>query len=222
MSSNQTSLQPGDSAPESQGANGLQTAKLSPISGNTADAVAELRAPVLSAEHSHPYSNMSAEDYNAEPDGLIGLTVQPGYVDGEAITNPNGKRARVQRLFTSTVSGPTHTVAVDNDFDLVSFCQCDCGWCSERLSSVINRDQDSAKRKPIPRLCELNLVRRRKRRPRSSGGKIMQPSLVSPLGVMKPHPRLANCPCDKRRHSCVSATVCTSTGGSVAGRSFWY
>ncbi len=92
----------------------------------------------------------SAEDYDAEPDGRIGLTVQPGYVDGEAVTNPNGKRACVQRLFTSTVSGPTHSFAVDNDSDLISFCQCDCGWCSEILNAVINMEQGSSKRKPIP------------------------------------------------------------------------
>ena len=139
---------PGDSASESQGASGLRTAKLSPISGNTAGEVAE---PVLNTEQGHPYSGMSAEDYNAEPDGLIGLTVQPGYVDGEAVTNPNsGKRARVHRLFTATVSGPSRAFTVDGDSDLIGFCQCDCTWCSERLNSVTNRDHDSAKRKPIP------------------------------------------------------------------------
>ncbi len=148
---NQTSLLPGDSASKSQGANGLPTAKLSPISGNAAGAVSKLPAPVLDADHDHPYSSMSAEDCNAEPDGLIGLTVQPGYVDGEAVTNPHGgKRARVQRLFTSTVSGPTRTFADANDSDLIGFCKCHCTWCSERLNSVISRDQDSAKRKPIP------------------------------------------------------------------------
>ena len=94
---------------------------------------------------------MSTVDFNAEPDGLIGLTVQPGYVDGEAVTNPNtGKRARAPRLFTSTVSGPTRTLADGNDSDLIGLRQCDCTWCSERLNSVINRDQGSAKRKPIP------------------------------------------------------------------------
>jgi hypothetical protein len=94
---------------------------------------------------------MSPEDYNAEPDGLIGLTVQPGYVDGEAVTNPNsGKRARVHRLFTSTISRPTRTFADDNDSGFIGFCQCDRTWCSERANSVTDGHQDSAKRKPIP------------------------------------------------------------------------
>jgi hypothetical protein len=106
---------------------------------------------VLSAERSHPYSNMSAEDYNAEPDELTGLTVHPGYVDGEAVTIPNtGKCARDQRLFTSTVSGPTHMLTDDNDSGFIDLCQCDCAWCNERLSSMTNTDQFSAKRKPIP------------------------------------------------------------------------
>ena len=85
---------------------------------------------MLSSERSHPYSNMSAEDYDAEPDGLIGLTVQPGYVDGEAVTNPNtGKRARDHRLFTSTISGPSHMFTDDNDSDFVDLGHCDCAWC---------------------------------------------------------------------------------------------
>ncbi len=105
---------------------------------------------MLSTEHSHPYSSMSTEDYNVEPDGLIGLTTQPGYMDGEAVTNPSGKRARVHRLLTSTVSSPTHILADGNDSDFIGLCQCDCTWCSERGNSVTNRDQHSAKRKPIP------------------------------------------------------------------------
>ncbi len=48
------------------------------------------------------------------------------------------------------VSGPTHSFAVDSDSDLISFCQCGCGWCSEILNSVINMEQGSSKRKPIP------------------------------------------------------------------------
>ncbi len=53
--SNQTSLQPGDSASESQGPSGVRTAKLSPNLGNAAGAVAEHSGSVLSTEHGHPY-----------------------------------------------------------------------------------------------------------------------------------------------------------------------
>ena len=71
------------------------------------------------------------------------------------------------------------------------------------------------------RLWSLNVVSRRDRRPLLSGGRMMYPLLASPLGVMKSHPRRANCPCDNRRNSCIPLTVCTAMGGSVAGRSFW-
>ena len=89
MPSNQTSLLPGDSASESQGASGLRTAKLSPISGNAAGEVAEHPASVLSAEPRHPYSGMSAADYNVEPTGNLGLTAaELASVDNEFVFSP--------------------------------------------------------------------------------------------------------------------------------------
>ena len=138
-------------ASESQGASGLRTAKLSPISGNVAGAGAEHPAPVQSGELRHPYSNMSTADYNVEPTGNLGLTLELTYTGSEAIMNPiSRKHFRNERLFTSTISRPIHTFTDDNEPDFIDFCQCDCTWCSERINSVAKGAQDSATRKPIP------------------------------------------------------------------------
>ena len=109
MPSIQTSVQPGDSASESQGARGLRTAKLSPISGNVSGAVAEHPPPVQSAGHSHPYSTMSADDYNVEPTGTLGLTsAELVLVGNEFIITPIHRGLhRDERLFTSSISRPT-------------------------------------------------------------------------------------------------------------------
>ena len=91
---------PGDSVSESRGASGLQTAKLSPISGNVTGATAQLPAPV----QRHPYSDMSAADYNAEPTGTLGLTpAELALMDGETIGMPFVVW-RHDRLCTSTIS----------------------------------------------------------------------------------------------------------------------
>ena len=109
MPSIQTSVQPGDSASESQGARGLRTAKLSPISGNFAGAVAEHPPPVQSAGHSHPYSTMSADDYNVEPTGTLGLTSAELVLVGNELSIFPIHRGmfRDERLFTATISRPT-------------------------------------------------------------------------------------------------------------------
>jgi hypothetical protein len=114
--SNQTSDQPGDSASASHGASGLPTAKLSPISGNAAGAMAASPAPVRSVEQRHPYSSMSADDYNVEPTGELGITDQPALVDSETVMMPDTRkrsRDRAQRLFTSTISGPARKFPED-------------------------------------------------------------------------------------------------------------
>ena len=109
MPSIQTSVQPGDSASESQGARGLRTAKLSPISGNVSGAVAEHPPPVQSAGHSHPYSTMSADDYNVEPTGTLGLTSAELVLVGNELSISPIHRGmfRDERLFTATISRPT-------------------------------------------------------------------------------------------------------------------
>ena len=100
MPSNQTSFLPGGSVSEPRGAIGLQTAKLSPISGNVTSATAQLPAPV----QSHPYSDMSAADLNAEPTGTLGLTpAERALVDGEDIMGPTVTWGP-ERLFTSLIS----------------------------------------------------------------------------------------------------------------------
>ena len=91
---------PGGSVSEPRGAIGLQTAKLSPISGNVTGATAQLPAPV----QSHPYSDMSAADLNAEPTGTLGLTAaERALVDGEDIMGPTVTWGP-ERLFTSLIS----------------------------------------------------------------------------------------------------------------------
>ena len=117
MPSNQTSYTPGDSASESQGPSGVRTAKLSPILGNAAGAVAEHSGAVLSAVPRHPYSGMSADDYNVEPTGTLGLTADELVsVGNESIygTTPTGLD-RDEKLFTSTISRPISWVPVVHD-----------------------------------------------------------------------------------------------------------
>ena len=102
MPSNQTSFLPGGSVSEPRGAIGLQTAKLSPISGNVTGATAQLPAPV----QSHPYSDMSAADLNAEPTGTLGLSAaERALMDGEDIMGPIVTWGpRPEKLFTSSIS----------------------------------------------------------------------------------------------------------------------
>ena len=93
---------PGGSVSEPRGAIGLQTAKLSPISGNVTGATAQLPAPV----QSHPYSDMSAADYNAEPTGTLGLkAAELALMDGEDIMGPIVVWGP-DRLCTSSISRP--------------------------------------------------------------------------------------------------------------------
>jgi hypothetical protein len=91
---------PGGSVSEPRGAIGLQTAKLSPISGNVTGATAQLPAPV----QSHPYSDMSAADLNAEPTGTLGLTAdERALMDGHYGAHRNmGTREAVHILDLST------------------------------------------------------------------------------------------------------------------------
>ena len=112
MPSNQTSLQPGDSASESQGPSGVRTAKLSPNLGNAAGAVAEHSGSVLSTEHGHPYSGMSTEDYNVESTGNLGLTATELVSGGNefVLSAAHTGIDRDAKLFTSTVSRQAHWV----------------------------------------------------------------------------------------------------------------
>jgi len=108
---------PGDSDSESQGAIGLQTAKLSPISGNVTGATAQLLAPVQSGGLRHPYSDMSADDFRAEPTGDLGLTaVQTALVGYGHVVTPSFIK-RPEKLFTSTISRPEcHVTDQDEQF----------------------------------------------------------------------------------------------------------
>ena len=108
---------PGDSASESQGPIGVRTAKLSPKSGNAAGAVAEYSGSVPNTVPRHPYSGMSADDYNVEPTGTLGLTADELVSVGNEFiygTTPTGLD-RDEKLFTSTISRPISWVPVVHD-----------------------------------------------------------------------------------------------------------
>ena len=121
MPSNLTSFRPADSDSESDGAIGLRTAKLSPISDDASGAMAEHPGPMLSTELRHPYSGMSPDDYNVEPTGTLGLTAEELVSVGNDFTfgtTPQGLD-RDERLFTSTISRPTSWIPVVHDQDSI-------------------------------------------------------------------------------------------------------
>ena len=77
--------------------------RLSPISGNVTGATAQLPAPV----QRHPYSDMSADDYNAEATGTLGLTAaELAPVGNENIIMPITRRQRPEKLCDSTLFRP--------------------------------------------------------------------------------------------------------------------
>ena len=165
MPSNQTSLLPGDSASESQGASGLRTAKLSPISGNAAGEVAEHPASVLSAEPRHPYSGMSAADYNVEPTGNLGLTANElASVGNTFIFSPTPTELdRDEKLFTSTLSRPTHWVTAvhGESFPLADATSHDCRipGNSQRPRALAFRLDETGSLVPVPDFVQCNCTR---------------------------------------------------------------
>ena len=121
VSSNLTSFCPADSDSESDGAIGLRTAKLSPISDDASGAMAEHPGPMLSTELRHPYSGMSPDDFNAEPTGTLGLTTEELVSMGNDFsvgTTPPGL-VRDEKLFTSTITRPISWIPVVHDEDSI-------------------------------------------------------------------------------------------------------